>query len=48
MNKVKSYNDSLKCLKCGTYYNQAIKNCPVCGRFLYTCSSIYQPKIKNK
>lgn len=46
MNIVKSFNDSYKCLKCGTYHNQSIKDCPVCGRFLYTCSSICQPKIK--
>lgn len=40
--------DSKKCLACGTNHPQHKQHCPKCGRFLYTCGSIYQTKvIKN-
>ncbi len=38
-------SDSKKCLACGTNHPQDKQHCPKCGRFLYTCGSIYQPKV---
>ncbi len=40
--------DSKKCLACGTNHPHDKQHCPKCGRFLYICGSIYQPKVLKR
>lgn len=37
-----------KCLHCNTYHPQDKQHCPECGRFLYACGDVYQPKAGKK
>ena len=37
-----------KCLHCNTYHPQDMQHCPECGRFLYACGDVYQPKAGKK
>lgn len=40
--------ESKKCLHCNTYHSQDKQHCPECGRYLYSCGDIYQPKVRKK
>lgn len=48
MNRTVLINDTRKCVNCGTYHSLDKESCPVCGRYLYICGSIYQPKIRKR
>lgn len=37
-----------KCLSCGSYHDLQKQDCPICGRYLYLCGGIYQPKTEKK
>ncbi len=40
--------ETKKCLHCNTYYPQDKQHCPECGRLLYACGDVYQPKAGKK
>lgn len=40
--------ETKKCLCCNTYHDQDKQHCPECGRYLYSCGDIYQPKVRKK
>ncbi|SHO46797.1 hypothetical protein [Anaerocolumna xylanovorans] len=40
--------EAKKCLHCHTYHPQDKQHCPECGRYLYSCGDIYQPKVRKK
>ncbi len=40
--------ETKKCPRCNTYHDQDKQHCPECGRYLYSCGDIYQPKIRKK
>jgi hypothetical protein len=48
MHKSVMINNVKKCLRCGIYHGMDKQYCPECGRYLYICGSVYQPKIQSK
>ncbi len=40
--------ETKKCLHCNTYHPQNMQHCPECGRYLYACGDIYQPKTNKR
>lgn len=40
--------EAKKCLYCNTYHSQDKQHCPECGRYLYSCGDVYQPKARKK
>ena len=42
------FPETKKCIHCNTYHAQDKQYCPVCGRYLYSCGDIYQPKVRMR